>query len=67
VTFQKSVKPADAATSNRPRKHAHLGYPRRALASTSRHFIQPFDSRDSFVSLGDVAAGSLSRLERARR
>jgi hypothetical protein len=66
VTFQQSVKPADAGTSNRLRKHA-LGNPRKYLANTSRHFIQPLDNQDSFVSLGDVAAGSLSRLERARR
>jgi hypothetical protein len=44
-----------------------LGNPRRPLANTSRSFIQPFDDRDSFVLLGDVAARVLAQIEGARR
>jgi hypothetical protein len=63
VTFFKSEKPADVGASNRLRKHAHLGNPRRPLANTSRSFIQPLDDRDSFVSLGDAAMRVLQKLE----
>jgi predicted DNA-binding transcriptional regulator AlpA len=66
VTYQKRVKPADVGASNRLRKHAHLGNPRRFLANTSRPFIQPLDDRDSFVSLGDVATRILAQVEGRR-
>lgn len=64
MTFQKSVKPADVGASNRPRKHAHLA-PRRPLANTARHFIQPRVASD-FILLGDAALHVLRNLE-ARR
>jgi crossover junction endodeoxyribonuclease RuvC len=59
VTFQKSVKPADVGASNRLRMHAHLGNPRRLLASTFRPFVQRQIASDSSVSLGDVSAAAM--------
>jgi hypothetical protein len=67
VAFVKSEKPADAGTSNRLRMHAQLGNPRWPLANTFRPSIQPLDNRDERVSIGDVAARILSRLEEKRR
>jgi hypothetical protein len=56
VTFRESVKPADVGASNRLRKHAQLGNPRRPLANTLRSAIQRAPAFDSFVRLGDAAA-----------
>ena len=53
--------------SNRLRKHAQSGNPRRPLANTFCPILQPLADRNSFVSLGDIAARYLSRLERGRR
>jgi hypothetical protein len=63
VAFLESEKPADVGASNRLRKHAHLGNPRRFSANTFRPFIQPHVASDSFVSLGDVAARIFAELE----
>jgi hypothetical protein len=63
VTYPKSVKPADVGASNRLQKHAQLGNPRRPSANTFRPFFQRLDDRDSFASLGDVAARVFMRLE----
>jgi hypothetical protein len=67
VTFQKSVRQAYVGASNLPRKHAHLGNPRRPLVTTFRPFIQRHIASDSFVRFGDVAARILMRLEEAQR
>jgi hypothetical protein len=57
---------ADASTSNRLRKHAHLGNPRRLSATTFRPFVQARHAPDTFVPLGAVAMRILRKLD-ARR
>jgi hypothetical protein len=60
VTFKRSEKPADAATSNRLRKRA-LGNSRRLSASKSRPSFQAAASPDTFVRLGSIADRALLR------
>jgi hypothetical protein len=67
VTFKKSVEPADAGTSNRIRKRAHLvGNPRRLLAITDRPPFQSAASPNSFESLGAVFMRVLQKPEGRR-
>ena len=65
MTFQKSVKPADVGSVEPASEACAFGNPRRPLANTSRHFIQPRVASD-FILLGDAALHVLRNLE-ARR
>jgi hypothetical protein len=66
VASLKSEKPADAATSNRLRKHARLSNQRRLSGSTYRPSLQSGYPPDSFESLGSIADRILARVGEAR-
>ena len=67
MTSARSEKPADVAASNRLRKHAQFGNPRRLLATTFRPAAQVLRPEPQLKLLGDIAPRVLDKLEETRR
>jgi hypothetical protein len=63
----KAARAAAGSTANGPRKYAHTGKRRCLQPTIFRPRVQALSAPDdSFVSLGDVAARVLAKLEEAR-